>query len=262
MALIGIGTGVGIAREAAALLQAQGEQPTVVDARFVKPLDAALLERLAATHRRLVTVEENALAGGFGSAVLEQVGSSVPVVRFGLPDAFVPHGDRALLLARPRASRRRPWPPPRRCAPRRWRASSRRRSARAARRAARRRGLFATRAQARGAILAGEVRVGDRVADKPGTMVDAAAPLSVAARPRFVSRGGDKLDHAMAELGVSVDGEDVCDLGSSTGGFVDRLLQGGAARVRGRRRRLRPARLAPARGPARHRAWSARTRAT
>ena len=98
VALIGIGTGVGIAREAAALLQAQGEQPTVVDARFVKPLDSALLERLAATHRRIVTVEENALAGGFGSAVLEQVGGSVPVVRFGLPDAFVPHGDRTMLL--------------------------------------------------------------------------------------------------------------------------------------------------------------------
>ncbi|MCX6363786.1 MAG: 1-deoxy-D-xylulose-5-phosphate synthase [Actinobacteria bacterium] len=98
VALIGIGTGVGIVREAAALLQEQGELPTVVDARFVKPLDSALLERLAATHQRLVTVEENALAGGFGSAVLEQVGSSVPVVRFGLPDAFVSHGDRALLL--------------------------------------------------------------------------------------------------------------------------------------------------------------------
>jgi len=92
-------------------------------------------------------------------------------------------------------------------------------------------GIFATRAQARGAILAGEVRVAGRVADKPGTMIDAAAALSVAVRPRFVSRGGDKLDHAMAALGVSVVGEDVCDLGSSTGGFVDRLLQGGAARV-------------------------------
>jgi 1-deoxy-D-xylulose-5-phosphate synthase len=98
VALIGIGAGVGIAREAAVLLQAQGEQPTVVDARFVKPLDTTLLERLAATHRRLVTVEENALAGGFGSAVLEHLGSAVPVIRFGLPDAFVPHGDRALLL--------------------------------------------------------------------------------------------------------------------------------------------------------------------
>jgi 1-deoxy-D-xylulose-5-phosphate synthase len=97
-ALIGIGTGVGIAREAAVLLRAQGEEPTVVDARFVKPLDTLLLERLASTHRLIVTVEENALAGGFGSAVLEHLGSSVPVVRFGLPDAFVPHGDRTQLL--------------------------------------------------------------------------------------------------------------------------------------------------------------------
>lgn len=93
------------------------------------------------------------------------------------------------------------------------------------------RGLFATRAQARAAVLAGEVRVGDHVADKPGTTVEEDAPITVAERPRFVSRGGDKLDHAMAALGVDVTGEDVCDLGSSTGGFVDRLLQGGAARV-------------------------------
>jgi len=98
VALVGIGTGVGIAREAAVLMRAQGEQPTVVDARFVKPLDVALFERLAASHRRLVTIEENALAGGFGSAVLEQVAGSVQVIRFGLPDAFVPHGDRTRLL--------------------------------------------------------------------------------------------------------------------------------------------------------------------
>ena len=98
VALIGIGTGVGIAAEAAALLEAQGERPTVVDARFVKPLDEELLLELAATHKRFVTVEENALAGGFGSAVLEKVGALVPIVRFGLPDAFVPHGDRARLL--------------------------------------------------------------------------------------------------------------------------------------------------------------------
>ena len=99
VALVGIGTGVGIAREAAALLAAQGQAPTVVDARFVKPLDTALLEALAAGHRRLITVEENALAGGFGSAVLEAVGNSVEVVRFGLPDSFVPHGDRARVLS-------------------------------------------------------------------------------------------------------------------------------------------------------------------
>ncbi|HEX5640768.1 MAG TPA: 1-deoxy-D-xylulose-5-phosphate synthase [Thermoleophilia bacterium] len=99
VALVGVGTGVAIAREAAELLRVEGVTPTVVDARFVKPLDTGLLERLAAGHRRLVTVEENALPGGFGSAVLEAVGSAVEVVRFGLPDAFVPHGDRARILA-------------------------------------------------------------------------------------------------------------------------------------------------------------------
>jgi 1-deoxy-D-xylulose-5-phosphate synthase len=100
VALIGIGTGVGLCQGAAALLHAQGLRPTVVDARFVKPLDTELLNGLAATHERIVTVEENALAGGFGSAVAEHLsGSGLPVLRFGLPDAFVPHGTRARLLA-------------------------------------------------------------------------------------------------------------------------------------------------------------------
>jgi 1-deoxy-D-xylulose-5-phosphate synthase len=99
VALVGIGAGVGIAREAAAILTSQGAVPTLVDARFVKPLDVELLAQLAARHSRVVTVEENTLAGGFGSAVLEAIGGTVEVVRFGLPDAFVPHGDRARVLA-------------------------------------------------------------------------------------------------------------------------------------------------------------------
>ncbi len=93
------------------------------------------------------------------------------------------------------------------------------------------RGLFATRAQARAAVLAGEVTVAGRLVDKPGTQVGGDAVLEVAPRRRYVSRGGDKLDTALARLAVDVTGEDVLDLGSSTGGFVDRLLQGGAARV-------------------------------
>lgn len=93
------------------------------------------------------------------------------------------------------------------------------------------RGLFATRSQAHAAILAGEVSVGGRAVDKPGGLVDADAELAVAERPRYVSRGGDKLSHALRELEVSVDGEEVCDLGSSTGGFVDCLLQHGARHV-------------------------------
>ncbi len=93
------------------------------------------------------------------------------------------------------------------------------------------RGLFASRAQARGAVLAGEITVDGRVVDKPGTPIDAEASVTAAARRRYVSRGGDKLDTALTRLAVDVTGEDVLDLGSSTGGFVDRLLQGGAARV-------------------------------
>lgn len=93
------------------------------------------------------------------------------------------------------------------------------------------RGLFASRAQARAAVLAGEVTVGGQVIDKPGTQVEPGADLAAAARRRYVSRGGDKLDTAMERLRVDVTGEDCLDLGSSTGGFVDRLLQGGAARV-------------------------------
>jgi len=93
------------------------------------------------------------------------------------------------------------------------------------------RGLFPTRARARAAVIAGEVRVDGRAADKPGAPVSPEAAIEIAERARFVSRGGDKLDHALGELDVVVDGEDVCDLGSSTGGFVDRLLRGGARRV-------------------------------
>ena len=93
------------------------------------------------------------------------------------------------------------------------------------------RGLFDSRAQARGAVLAGEVTVDGAVVDKPGSQIAPDAALAVAARRRYVSRGGDKLDHAMSALVVGVAGEDAIDLGSSTGGFVERLLEGGAARV-------------------------------
>ena len=71
MAVVGYGTGVGKALEAADLLAERGLDVTVADARFAKPLDAALLAQLAAEHDLLVTVEEGVLSGGFGSAVWE-----------------------------------------------------------------------------------------------------------------------------------------------------------------------------------------------
>lgn len=93
------------------------------------------------------------------------------------------------------------------------------------------RACFATRAQARAAVMAGEVRVDGVVQTRPGTAVPIDAELWVLPRRRYVSRGGDKLAHALDTMGITVQGESVCDLGSSTGGFVDCLLQRGAARV-------------------------------
>jgi len=101
VALIGYGTGVQKALEAADLLAARGVDVTVADARFAKPMDAALLAQLAAEHELLVTVEEGVLAGGFGSGVLETLsdaGLELPrVLRVGLPDRYVTHGKPALL---------------------------------------------------------------------------------------------------------------------------------------------------------------------
>ncbi|MBK1735789.1 1-deoxy-D-xylulose-5-phosphate synthase [Halorhodospira abdelmalekii] len=75
---------------------------TVANMRFVKPLDVACIEQLAATHRHLLTLEENVIAGGAGSAVSEhlaRIGNRTPVTHLGLPDTFTPHGDRDALLA-------------------------------------------------------------------------------------------------------------------------------------------------------------------
>jgi 1-deoxy-D-xylulose-5-phosphate synthase len=101
VALIGYGSGVGKAIEAANLLADEEIAVTVVDARFAKPIDAGLMAQLAAEHDLLVTVEEGVLAGGFGSAVwetLNEAGTAPPrILRVGLPDRYVTHGKPALL---------------------------------------------------------------------------------------------------------------------------------------------------------------------
>jgi 1-deoxy-D-xylulose-5-phosphate synthase len=100
VALIGYGSGVGKALEAAAILREQELAVTVVDARFAKPIDAGLMAQLAAEHDLLVTVEEGVLAGGFGSAVwetLSDAGVTPRILRVGLPDEYVTHGKPALL---------------------------------------------------------------------------------------------------------------------------------------------------------------------
>ena len=97
VAFLAVGAMVARAQRAAELLRADGIEAAVVNMRFVKPLDTEILAELAKTKKLLVTLEENALAGGFGSAVVEYLADSglasgTQILRFGLPDAFVEQG--------------------------------------------------------------------------------------------------------------------------------------------------------------------------
>ncbi len=102
VALIGYGTGVEWCLRAADLLGEAGIVPTVVNARFAKPLDTELLGRVLERHRRVLVVEEHALAGGFGSAVLEFASDArvrnVEIRRLGIPDRFIDQASRARQL--------------------------------------------------------------------------------------------------------------------------------------------------------------------
>jgi 1-deoxy-D-xylulose-5-phosphate synthase len=90
------------ALDAANLLAANGIEAAVFDARFIKPLDKEAIVGLAKKCGSVVTVEENVLAGGFGSAVMEVLAeagmSAIPILRLGIPDSFVEHGPREALL--------------------------------------------------------------------------------------------------------------------------------------------------------------------
>ncbi len=104
-AIIALGSMVYPAMEAAKNLAKDGIEATVINARFVKPLDTELILALAQTKRFIITIEESYLAGGFGSAVLELLEENnlldkVKVVRMGIPDRIITHGDPKLLLAK------------------------------------------------------------------------------------------------------------------------------------------------------------------
>ena len=100
VALVGYGYGAVLAREAADLVaEGLGTRPTVVNARFAKPIDAALMRELAGRHELIVTIEDHAQMGGFGTAVLECLDDApVRVLRVGIPDRFIDHGKREILL--------------------------------------------------------------------------------------------------------------------------------------------------------------------
>src|SRR4030095_15153663 len=105
IAIVAYGSMVHPSLAAAENLAKENIETTVVNARFVKPLDAPLLLALARTKRLIVTVEEAYLAGGFGSSVLELLEENglqdkVRMVRMGIPDRLITHGDAKLLLAK------------------------------------------------------------------------------------------------------------------------------------------------------------------
>ncbi|MGH9819131.1 MAG: transketolase C-terminal domain-containing protein, partial [Pyrinomonadaceae bacterium] len=105
VAIIAYGSMVCPALEAAAALEEKGVHATIINARFVKPLDSELILAAARDHGLIITVEEAYLAGGFGSAVMELLEANdmldrVRVVRMGVPDEIVTHGDPKLLLAK------------------------------------------------------------------------------------------------------------------------------------------------------------------
>jgi len=93
------------------------------------------------------------------------------------------------------------------------------------------RGLAESRAKAQAMIMAGQVRVNDQVTLKPSTGVQPNSVLTVDSGPRFVSRGGEKLDAALEAFGIDVEGFTCADVGASTGGFTDCMLQRGAIKV-------------------------------
>jgi 23S rRNA (cytidine1920-2'-O)/16S rRNA (cytidine1409-2'-O)-methyltransferase len=92
-------------------------------------------------------------------------------------------------------------------------------------------GLVESRAKAQALIMAGEVRVEGKAAIKPGTLVAEEAVITLLKPPPFVSRGGIKLDHALDRFRLDVSSKVAADIGASTGGFTDCLLQRGASRV-------------------------------
>lgn len=92
-------------------------------------------------------------------------------------------------------------------------------------------GLVESRARAQALIMAGQVTVEGKTGLKPGTLVDENAVITIAAPPPFVSRGGIKLEHALAAFGLDVSEKVAADIGASTGGFTHCLLKRGARRV-------------------------------
>lgn len=97
--LVAIGSMVSVAYEAASLLADEGVSVAVINARFAKPIDVETISTVAAKSKRVLTIEENVVAGGFGEAVRRGLDSSMTVVNLGIPDRFIEHGSQPIIRA-------------------------------------------------------------------------------------------------------------------------------------------------------------------
>ncbi len=256
VALLSLGTRLADCLVAAEELEASGLSTTVADARFAKPLDTALVERLAREHQVLITVEEGSV-GGFGSHVLQHLAMN------GLLDGglkvrpLVMPTNSPITPSRRRCSRMPVSTRPGSCAPssRRWAArpaprvpdraaALRRQSPDDGARSTRAgdgvrldellvmRGFYASRSRARDAVLRGTVSIDGQTATKPGLVLATDTAIAVAdPASSYVSRAALKLVHALDRFQLDPSGRSCLDLGASTGGFTQVLLERNAAHV-------------------------------
>ena len=96
IAVLAVGSCVETAKQVNDILETKGYKPTIVNARFIKPIDEALIDKLAVNHSVIVTIEENTINGGYGMSVLQYVNNNdinVKVITKALPDTFIEHGE-------------------------------------------------------------------------------------------------------------------------------------------------------------------------
>ena len=237
--IIAVGPMVYTALEAAERLTGHGIDAAVLNLRFIKPIDVEAIVELALATRRIITIEEGSLAGGVGSAVLEVLAdrgiTDVRVTRLGVGDEFIEHGsvsklrelcgltashlvDAALTLTGNTAQNL--------ALGEEWLEKVRLDALLVTR------GLVDTRTRARQAIIEGKIAVDGEVQLRPGVRVDPGALISVVSPlMHYVSRGALKLQAALDGFGIAVAGRVALDVGASTGGFTQLLLERGAARV-------------------------------
>ena len=190
-----------------------------------------MLQYLAADHSMIVTMEENVKSGGFGEKVLEyynETGADVQVLQIALPDDYIEHGNVDVLKQET-------------CIDAESDLQADRGTVSGVKEFSMKerldvllvsQGLAASREKAKAIIMSGNVLVNGQREDKAGTMIDVKAEITVkGGQLKYVSRGGLKLEKAMSHFDLTLEGRVCMDVGASTGGFTDCMLQNGAVKV-------------------------------